>query len=141
MNKKSIIALFTVVALILGYVIGVFVGFPNVNSTLLSGDIGKANKHKQSTVNEKIKAVEEKLQNVETFNMADLVVMENTNVNNESTLYILRATNNGGICHEYHNEFDAWYRLHPDSEEHKYDLCDRYIHFNESQPLFNYLII
>lgn len=86
-----------------------------------------------------LQAQKEKLQNVETFNMVDLVVMENTNANNESTLYILRATHNGGICYEYHDEFKAWYRLHPDSEEHTQDFCNQYIHFNESQPLINYL--
>ena len=80
----------------------------------------------------------ERLQNVETFNMEDLVVMENSNVDNETNLYILRATGNGGICYEYHNAFQAWYRLHYESEKH-YDWCLDYIHFDECQPLFNYL--
>ena len=81
----------------------------------------------------------EELQNVETFYVENLIVMENTNVNNESNLYILHSVSTSGIYYEYHNEFKAWYRLHPDSEEHSYDFCGKYIHFNESQPLFNYL--
>lgn len=80
----------------------------------------------------------ERLQNVQTFNMEDLVVMENSNVNNETNLYILRVTGNGGICYEYHNDFQAWYRIHSDSVEH-YDFCLDCIHFDECQPLFNYL--
>lgn len=80
----------------------------------------------------------ERLQNVKTFNMEDLVVMENSNVDNETNLYILRATGNGGICYEYHNAFRAWYRMHPESGKH-YDWCLDYIHFDECQPLFNYL--
>lgn len=75
MNKKSIIAVFSVSALILGYLIGVFVGFPNVNSTLLSGDVGKANKHNQKTVNEEIRAVEEKLQNDSTYLQGTIVAL------------------------------------------------------------------
>lgn len=86
-----------------------------------------------------LQAQKEKLQNVETFDMEDLVVMENSNVDNENNLYILRTTDCGGICYEYHNEFKAWYRMHPESEEHTNDFCCQYIHFNESQPLFNYL--
>ena len=85
-----------------------------------------------------LQAQKEKLQNVETFDMEDLVVMENSNVDNENNLYILRTTGNGGICYEYHNEFKAWYRMHSKSEEH-YNWCLDYIHFNECQPLFNYL--
>lgn len=84
-----------------------------------------------------LQAQKEKLKGVETFDMQDLVVMENKNVNNESNLYILYGVNS--ICEEYHNEFKAWYRLHPETEEHIYDRCLNYIHFNESQPLFNYL--
>jgi len=80
----------------------------------------------------------ERLQNVETFNMEELVVMENSNVDNKTDLYILRATGIGGICYEYHNDFRAWYKLHPNSGEHT-DSCSNYIHFYECQPLFNYL--
>lgn len=86
-----------------------------------------------------LQAQKEKLQNVKTFDMDGLIVMENTNVNNESDLYILRATGTSGICYEYHDEFKAWYRLHPETEEHIFDVCHEYIHFNEYQPLFNYL--
>ncbi len=78
------------------------------------------------------------LQNVQTFDMADLIVMENTNVNNESDLYILCTTHIGGIYDEYHDDFTAWYRMHPDSDKHS-EICANYIHFDECQPLFNYL--
>lgn len=87
-----------------------------------------------------LQAQKEKLKGVETFDMQDLVVMENKNVNNESNLYILYSDGvPTDICEEYHNEFKSWYRLHPETEEHTHDVCVGYIHFNESQPLFNYL--
>ena len=81
----------------------------------------------------------EKLQNVATFDMCNLIVIENVNEKNESNLFILRTNPTTPICSEYHNEFDAWYRLHPETEEHIFDVCHEYIHFNESQPLINYL--
>lgn len=79
----------------------------------------------------------EQLQNDQTFNMEDLIVIEHTTLDNKSNLYILESDNDG-ICTEYHGDFKAWYNVHPDDEEH-YDACFDYVHFYECQPLFNYL--
>lgn len=122
--------------------------FPSTNSTVVSDNSEDFIKQYLSDYIEKREELEneiasllekkERLKNVETFNMEDLVVMENANVDNETNLYILCASGSGGICYEYHNNFKAWYRMHQGTDNH-FDLCSNYIHFNECQPLFNYL--
>ncbi len=110
---------------------------------------------------------EETLQNIETFNIENLIVMENTNENNQSDIYILHETkdsgtiyeyymenkneNNqsdlhilnvpdeGGTCYEYCNELKTWFGLYPDINEQIYDLWPGFIHCNNCHPLFNYL--
>ena len=82
---------------------------------------------------------EETLKHSEEFNISDLIVIENANIGNENNLYILSTTSINGICDEYHHLFRAWYNLHPEDEEHKFDFCIEYIHFYEYQPLVNYL--
>ncbi len=109
----------------------------------------------------------ENIQNVETFNIENLIVMENINENNESDLYVLHVTNYGGTCYEYcmeningnnesdlHilnvpsgdgtcyefcNEFKTWFGLYLDIDEGIYDVWPGYIYCKNCQPLFNYL--
>lgn len=91
---------------------------------------------------EKLLKQKEELENSETsktFDVDDLIVIEHTKANNQSDLYILCYNGNGGIYSEYHDNFVAWYRLHDHTEEHIHDFCPKYVHFNEGQPLFNYL--
>ena len=79
-----------------------------------------------------------KLEVEEEFELEDLIVMENEDNCNETSLYILRNYDTSGICEEYHHSFEAWYNLHEDGEH--VDFCLRYIYFYEGEPLFNYLI-
>lgn len=85
-----------------------------------------------------LNAQKEKLQRDSTFEMSDLIVIENTNVNGETEIYILRHSCDD-IYREYHNNFRAFYRLHSDNEEHESYICNQVVHFDEGQPLFNYL--
>ena len=50
-------------ALLVGYVLGIFINFPNLKGDNLKGDIGKASKFSQKATSEEIKAAEERLQN------------------------------------------------------------------------------
>ncbi len=88
---------------------------------------------------DKLLEQKQQLQNVKTFNIEDLTVIENASINNKPNLYILYNYGATDIYTEYHDTFSAWYRLHPDTEEHAHAICPKYIHFNEGQPLFNYL--
>lgn len=82
----------------------------------------------------------EKLQNHKTFNIDDLIVIEHVTANEQPNLYILYTSPlDNGIYYEFHDVFKAWYRMHEDTQEHVYDFCSQYVHFNEGQPLFNYL--
>ncbi len=75
----------------------------------------------------------EQLQSDQTFNIKDLIVMEYTNIDNKSNLYIL--VSNGAIFYtEYHGVFDAeWHSINDTN------ISKRAIYFTEYQPLFNYL--
>lgn len=88
---------------------------------------------------EKLQKEKEQLQNSETFNIRDLIVMENVNIENEKELYILESYSVSGIYHEYHNAFDAWYRMHEGVNDHVRSICSKYVHFDEGEPLFNCL--
>ena len=50
-------------ALLVGYVLGIFINFPNLKGDNLKGDIGKASKFSQKATSDEIKAAEERLQN------------------------------------------------------------------------------
>lgn len=65
MKKKNLLV--AVASLIVGYVLGIVIAVPELDGNLLSGDIGKANRYSQQVVDPEIKALEEKLQNDETF--------------------------------------------------------------------------
>ena len=80
MKKTSTkIILSVVVALVLGYVLGIWISFPNLKGDNLKGDIGKASKFSQKATADEIKAEEELLQNdtaylhgvLATLNFAD----------------------------------------------------------------------
>ncbi len=90
----------------------------------------------EKDINSLVKQKEE-LKKEETFDVKNLIVIENSNINNKTNLYILCTTTYDGICYEYHNDFEAWYRMHPKSEH--LSICSEYIHFDECEPLFNYL--
>lgn len=95
---------------------------------------------KRDTLEEEIKSLseqKERLRNDETFDAEKLIVIENSNVDNESNLYILKPLSSE-IYEEYHNVFCAWYKAHSESEQHYY-FCLKYVHFDECQPLINYL--
>lgn len=97
---------------------------------------------KRSTLEQEIENLlkqKEELQDSKTFDIEDLIVIEHTKADGQSNLFILYSSGIDGIYHEYHKNFSAWYRLHDDTEEHVYDFCPEYVHFNEGEPLFNYL--
>ncbi len=102
----------------------------------LSNYISERNSLEEEIKN--LKEKKEKLQNVEEFDIDDLIVMENVNDKGESNLYILYNSTNS-FYHEYHHLFQAWYRMHPYHQEHTLDSCPTYVHFDEGEPLFNYL--
>lgn len=96
--------------------------------------------NKRDALEREIAALEQKkerLKTEENFALKDLVVMEDTNIDNDTSLYILKEGVTSGIYEEYHHNFHAWYRMH---EEGKHsEICGTYIHFDECYPLFNYL--
>ena len=97
---------------------------------------------KRSTLEQEIEKLlkqKEELQNSKTFDVNDLIVIEHTTADSQSDLFILHSSGTGGIYFEYHNNFKAWYKLHDYTEEHVQDFCSEYVHFNEGEPLFNYL--
>ena len=64
MIKPSVkIIISVVLALAVGYVLGIFINFPNLKGDNLKGDIGKASKFSQKATSDEIRAVEEQLQN------------------------------------------------------------------------------
>ena len=84
----------------------------------------------------------EKLQNNETFNLDELIVVTPTEDNKLDNLYILKYDGTSGIGKEYHNEFKAWYNVHKYTIEHVYYWCPEYVHLyksNEIKLLYNYL--
>lgn len=97
---------------------------------------------KRSALEEEIDSLlqqKEELKNSETFNISDLIVIEyNNEKNNQTNLYICKH-DAGQLYHEYHNEFQAAYGLHLDTDEHICNACTSLVHFYEGQPLFNYL--
>lgn len=104
----------------------------------LSNYISERNSLEEEIKN--LKEKKEKLQNVEEFDIDDLIVMENVNDKGESNLYILHNYSNSPDTYfEYHHLFKAWYRMHPYHQEHILDFCPTYVHFDEGEPLFNYL--
>lgn len=97
---------------------------------------------KRSTLEQEIEKLlkqKEELQNSKTFDVNDLIVIEHTTADSQSDLFILHSSGTGGIYFEYHNNFKAWYKLHDYTEEHVQSFCSEYVHFNEGEPLFNYL--
>ena len=97
---------------------------------------------KRSTLEQEIEKLlkqKEELQNSKTFDVNDLIVIEHTTADSQSDLFILHSFGTDGIYYEYHNNFKAWYKLHDYTEEHVQDFCSEYVHFNEGEPLFNYL--
>lgn len=96
----------------------------------------------RSILEEEIKKLlkqKETLKASKMYNIQDLVVIKNTNIDNVDELYIVYPSTPNGIYSEYHDNFKAWYNLHNDTEEHIYDFCLEYVHFYEGRPLFDYL--
>jgi hypothetical protein len=65
-NKSLIVALW-LLSLCSGYVIGVLVGWPNYDTSLISGNVGKAKKFKKNVAVGDIAAVENKIRTDEQF--------------------------------------------------------------------------
>lgn len=96
--------------------------------------------NKRDALEREIAALEQKkerLKTEENLALKDLVVMENRNISNDTSLYILKEETTSGIYEEYHHNFHAWYKMHEEGEHT--DICGTYIHFDECYPLFNYL--
>lgn len=125
-----------------GFALGKFDSKNNASSDEVVNEYLEDYITKRSTLEQEIERLlkqTEELQNSETFDVCDLIVIEHTTVDGQPDLFILRSVGSGGIYHEYHNNFSAWYRLHDYTEEHVQDFCSEYVHFNEGEPLFNYL--
>ena len=60
--KKSVAAVGAIALLAVGYVGGVYIGWPNTNDAMTSGDIGKAQQFKSLESEEDINALQEQLQ-------------------------------------------------------------------------------
>lgn len=60
MTKNRSITVCAIVSLVVGYVLGLVIGVPEVDSSLLSGDIGKVSKYNKQ-VSEDVKAFQERL--------------------------------------------------------------------------------
>ena len=59
MKKTSTkIIISAVLALAVGYVLGIFINFPNLKGDNLKGDIGKASKFSQKSTSDEIRAAE-----------------------------------------------------------------------------------
>lgn len=95
---------------------------------------------RRKLLEQEIKDLEKKKENLkvqEKYALKDLVVMENRNISNDTSLYILKEETVSGIYEEYHHNFHAWYKMHEEGEHT--DICGTYIHFDECYPLFNFL--
>ncbi len=105
----------------------------------LSNYVSKRN-NLEAEIND-LKEQKKQLQNVEVFDINKLTVIENNDINNESNLYILCQSLVDCIYDEYHGLFRAYYRLDPNTtpQDHVNDFCPVFIHFDEGEPLFNYL--
>lgn len=66
MKTNLKIGLITGAALIIGYVSGSFIGWPNTGNALLSGDIGKVSRYSRTST-EEIKALQERMQTDKNF--------------------------------------------------------------------------
>lgn len=88
--------LFVLVPLIVGYVLGIVIGVPNLDSNQLSGDIGKVSKYNKKSVDPAIKAMEEKILNDSTYlqgTVATLLVVNERMEDFSNTVeYIKEAT-------------------------------------------------
>lgn len=66
-NQKVKIAVLSGVVLIAGYALGAFVGWPNSQDELLSGNVGKASRYKKDVASPELKAFEQQLKSDEQF--------------------------------------------------------------------------
>lgn len=60
-TKKTKTVLIAIAILLVGYLAGALIGWPNPNTDILSGDIGKVNRHKSDVVSSKMSLLEERL--------------------------------------------------------------------------------
>lgn len=67
MTKKSNLWIVGILALVVGYFLGDFIGIPEVNNEMLSGDIAKADLYKGQKVDPETAAIVEKLQSDTAF--------------------------------------------------------------------------
>ena len=71
--------------------------------------------NRRELLEKEIKDLEKKKENLksqEKYALKDLVVMENRNISNDTSLNILKEEVTSGIYEEYHHNFHAWYRMH-----------------------------
>ena len=150
-NKSTDVATTIFVAGILTFVIGgigVMFGRENAEKALSDDDNISFDEYLEEYIEERsalekeidtLMKQKEALENSKTFDVDDLIVIEHTNVDSESNLFILSSSYGDGIYREYHDDFKAWYKLHEPTNEHTFDFCCEYVHFDEGQPLFYYL--
>ncbi len=79
MKTKNVILIIS--ALLIGYVLGVLISFPEVDSSFLSGDIGKAAKYNKSS-NIEVKAFQERIESDSLFrrNTVASLVLANSQI-------------------------------------------------------------
>lgn len=74
MTKNRSITVCAIVSLVVGYVLGLVIGVPEVDSSLLSGDIGKVSKYNKQ-VSEDVKAFQERLASDSLFRQEAVLVI------------------------------------------------------------------
>lgn len=99
MNKSSTkVIVFSLCALIVGYVLGVVIPFAHLSQDVLRGDIEKASNNNQKFVNAEILTVEEKLQNDTNYlrgMVADLML-----VNERINMFAQLVDITFDVCHD-----------------------------------------
>ena len=74
MTKNRSITVCAIVSLVVGYVLGLVIGVPEADSSLLSGDIGKVSKYNKQ-VSEDVKAFQERLASDSLFRQEAVLVI------------------------------------------------------------------
>lgn len=96
MKTKKVISF--ILVLLIGYVLGIIISFPEVDSSILSGDIGKAAKYSKST-NVEVNALQERLESDSLFrkNMAASLILADCRISQFKSLTEATGTIAGNI--------------------------------------------
>ena len=115
---------------------GIYIGIINIMFNAFAAE--GIHKIIQEKENENSYGVEQTDEEVSTFLLSNLFVIEK-----ENRLYIINKNlETPSIYTECHNLFAAFYNLHPDNKDnHTFDFCPQYVHIYDEDitPLYEYL--